>query len=632
MFFGNGDFRFFWPESLKTQAHIPYAWDSSLNTGIGIPDANTLWITSYLNFTAYFSHLELSWNLIGLIFYILPIIAISFISSFVLFRTIIAKNNIWASIAGLIYTSNTYFLSVFLGGQTGVSFAYAFIPLVFLLFHKLLTKPNYYSSILFALGFSAEVLFDPRFAFITLMILTFYYLFRSRFRLIELTFIVVIPTIITLLLHSFWILPLILFRSNIIPRGFDSVLGAKFFSFAFLENSISLLHPNWPENIFGKTSFMQPEFLIFPVLAFASLLFIKNSKKLTVEQSNNRTILYLALLALLGAFLAKGTNVPFGSLFLFLFDNIPGFSVFRDPTKFYTLVGLSYSILIPYTLFNVSEQFRRQAVLISIIFLGFWIFTLRGLFLVDTNLLKARQVPESYIQLKEFIVNQNQFFRTLWIPSWQRYGYFSDINPAVGRGEIFKEASASGMIKELNKPGALEQLQDLSVKYVIIPEDSEGEIFLDDRKYSGEIYSQTASAISRIPYLTETKRFGKIRVFEIPDPKDRFFSPNKDLVVEYNFVNPTQYIVAVQNAKQGDTLVFSEGYDRNWKAESKSIQYRVSSIQYKNFLNCFVLPKSGNYSLKIYYEPQRWVNIGLIISGITLASIVWFLVRSYRKI
>ena len=559
-----GDWRFFWPENIKFFAHVPYAWDSSLNTGLGIPDANTLWITSYLNLTASLSYFGLSWNLISIIFWIIPILLISFLSAFFLFRIIINKNNLFAALAGMIYTTNTYFLSIFLGGQIGVAFAYALIPFVFLLFYKLLKKPNYYFSISFALVFSVEVLFDPRFAFLTLMILTLYYFIRTRLKLSELPFIVVIPTIITSLLHSFWLLPLILFKSNIIPPGFDSIPGVKFFSFALFENSFSLLHPNWPENIFGKTYFMRPEFLLLPIIAFSSLLF-----------KINKTILFFAILGLIGAFLGKGVNEPFGEAFMYLFENIPGFSVFRDPTKFFTFVALSYSILIPYVLFKISEKFKNRASLIVILFVVFWGFTLRELFLTN-NLLKVRVVPQSYVQFKDFIVDQKQFFRTLWIPEWQRFGYFSDLNPAIGRRELLKSASASGMVQELQKEGSQQSLEDWSIKYVIVPEDSEGELFLEDRKYDNKKYQEAISALEDISWLRKSETFGKIVVFETPNMKDRFSSPNDNLQIDYKFINPTRYKLNIKNAEINDRIVFAEGYDQNWIAENTSIKYKVS--------------------------------------------------------
>src|SRR6185503_14563182 len=94
-----GDSRFFWQENIKFFSQFPSAWDSSLNTGVGIPQVNTLWITSYLNLTASFSIFGFSWPMISLVFWIIPIVVISFISSFLLYRSIIDKNILFASLA-----------------------------------------------------------------------------------------------------------------------------------------------------------------------------------------------------------------------------------------------------------------------------------------------------------------------------------------------------------------------------------------------------------------------------------------------------------------------------------------------------------------------------------------------------
>jgi hypothetical protein len=507
----------------------------------------------------------------------------------------------------------------------GVSFAYAFIPLVFLVAIKLFNTSGLYSSVLVGFVISLQVLFDPRIAALTIGSLTLFYLIRFEFHKKDFLYFAAIPGLIIMLLHLYWILPLIFYKPNIIPQGFDSLSGVKFLSFAFLENSLSLLHPNWPENIFGKVSFMRSEFLVFPVLAYSSLLFLNSKLKI------QRIILFFALLGLISAFLAKGTQEPFGGIYIWLFQHIPGFSLFRDSTKFYMLIALSYSILVPFSLWKISEKalvvknkiLYKNLIIIS--FILFWIFSLRLLFVPGQ--LKIHQVPESYVQLKDFIASQNQFFRTLWIPSWQRYGYFSDINPAVGRGELFKHASTSAMISELKEKGKEVELQDFGIKYVIVPEDSEGEIFLDDRRYSERIYKKTILEIEKIKGMKKIRNFGKIVVFEISNPRDKFWisSSNKNAKVSYKMINSTKYLVSVKNINKNDIIVFSERFDPNWTM--KNSEFKVKSSKLENKLNNFVLPKTGKYSFEVYYQPQKLVNIGLIISVITLALIIIYLIR-----
>ncbi len=72
-----------------------------------------------------------------------------------------------------------------------------------------------------------------------------------------------------------------------------SVAAVQFFSFAKLDNAIALLHPNWPENIFGKVSFFRSEFLLLPIIAFSPLLFLFRTK---IKKKEHSTVLFFILL------------------------------------------------------------------------------------------------------------------------------------------------------------------------------------------------------------------------------------------------------------------------------------------------------------------------------------------------
>jgi hypothetical protein len=394
----------------------------------------------------------------------------------------------------------------------------------------------------------------------------------------------------------------------VIPSGFSGSGNFKFFSFADFSHALSLLHPNWPENIFGKVYFLDPKFLILPLIAFSSLLFVKN-----------KNILYFALISLFGIFLAKGANPPFGEINSWFFSHVPGMSMFRDPTKWYVLIVLGYSILIPYSLKEISKYFKFIPILFAIYFL----FLINPIFAY----LKLHQVPQEYVQLKNFLNNQNTFSRTLWIPQWQRYGYFSNTHPAIGRYEIFDTYNNKKMVGELKNDQEL--LSELSVKYVIVPFDSEGEMFTNYRKYSDLEYQKVVNGISSIGWLKPVANFGKIKVFEPPFAKDHFFSSSKNLKVSYKFINPSSYEVKVENAKKGDILVFSEGYDKNWVAEAFGL--RVQSKKFNAMLNSFKLPQDGTYALKVYFQPQKWVNIGLVLSLLSLISAIGLIIFGYRS-
>jgi len=228
------------------------------------------------------------------------------------------------------------------------------------------------------------------------------------------------------------------------------------------------------------------------------------------------------------------------------------------------------------------------------------------------GLLKPTSVPEDYAVLEGFLAVQPGYFRTLWVPSKERFGYYSESHPEISAQALFNLYDNKSLFIKLSEDNSEELLQMSSIKYVIVPDDSEKEIFLTDRKYDNKLYLQTINELKTIRWLKPAKGFGKIVVFENLNYKDHFWSPDSNLKINYKYINPTLYEVDVRNAKRGGVLVFSESYDKNWTATGS--KYKLQSLKYGEF-NSFILPKDGDYSLKVYFIIQDYVNIGLWISG-----------------
>lgn len=637
--FSGGDFRFFWPENISNFAQIPTSWDSILNTGVGKGALGSLWINSYLNFSAFFGQLGLSWDIVGFVFWILPAVLLSFFGAFFLFLKIFPEKKLFGLLSGLIYLVNTYFLMILTGGQAGIALAYSLVPFVVFFFVKSLESLSFKNSLIFGLILSLQVLFDPRIVYITLIVLVIYAILSINDIKKTILYVFMFPISIVVLLHSFWILPTIFYNQNPIEQfgnEFSSQDAVKFFSFANLENSISLLHPNFPENIFGKTYFLKPEFLLLPILAFSSLLFVNSKFKvnnqnlnnnLAIEQFSNRTILLFAIVGLIGAFLAKGANDPFGGVYIWMFNHIPGFVMFRDPTKFYLLIALSYSILIPYSVWQISEwiikrikfsifNFQTLFFLFIILYLLFLVWPL--LFGPLSFMHKLKTIPADYVIFKNFLVSQPEFFRTLWIPQWQRFGYFSDQHPAIGRYELFKTTGPLQMTKELETKEEL--LRNFGVKYVIIPYDSEKELFLNDRKYDSVLRDKVERQIDAISWLKKVTVAPSIAVYELENPKDHFYAESGEQIV-WRKMSPTNYKLTIKDAKIG-TVVFAEQFSPYWDA---SINGKIiRSKQYNTWFNSFVLNGESGIAT-ISYKPQELVNLGLMISFVTLTLSLGFI-------
>ncbi len=282
---------------------------------------------------------------------------------------------------------------------------------------------------------------------------------------------------------------------------------------------------------------------------------------------------------------------------------------------------------------------KNTLFIIVIIFVGFSLVLVKEVFQKKlTGTFSTHVIPREYAGLNSFLSEKPDFYRTLWIPQVQRYGNFSTQKPTISGNEFFSTADPEKQISYLKNPGQLKRIQEFSIAYIIVPYDSEGEIFLEDRKYDEGKYQKTVRSLRSISNFKELKGFGKVKVFKVENSKPHFFSNKKDLIIDAKQVNPTNYIIQVKNGKKGDEIIFSESFDANWYAikveddtSIKSTGRAISSNPYKKRLNSFALREDGNYTLEVFYLPQRWVGIGSIISFLTLGVIMTVLIFKLKK-
>lgn len=633
-----GDFWYSYPSNYNQYNIIWYAWSWVKGNGLGINSTLYQEINFVIGLPLFiFGHiLHFPFVVVSKIAFFYPFLILSVFSSYYLHKKIFKKTTFWI-ISSLIFLFNTYILTLTSGGQIILGLSYALTPIVLYLFIDGISNKKENTSILLTgIFFGLQALIDLRYAYVLLVGVFLYYFvyIASIFRFKDLGYYlkilclkILLPIIIGLLLNGFWSVPLLLNRKNPLSElgdAYSSLGSVKFFSFATFENTISLLHPNWPENLFGKVYFMRPEFLFIPVLAFMSLFAVRKIKDI----DEKRNIIFFTLLGLLGAFLSKGAQEPFGIFYLFLFSHVPGMEMFRDPTKFYTLTAVSYSILIPYVFYKLIKKIKfKKTIFLMAIFICFWLFTVRqAIFQELSGTFKTHPLPGEYIKLEKILHEDKTFGRALWVPQIQRFGYYSQVHPPITANDFLKTYSYSDLFKKMNTNTTKELLEESAVEYVIVPYDSVGEIFLEDRKYSQRLYKKTLDEMKKIPYLKQDERFTELGVFKNYSFKDHFWVNSKNASVSFVQVSPVEFNVTLKNIRRGDLLIFSETFDSGWKGIINGQQ--ISSIKYHNKFNSFVLP-SGDNGITISYTPQKFVNIGVAISLLTILSIFGYYLRKF---
>lgn len=656
---GGFDFYFYWPDKLHELSLIPFAWEQGLNNGLGGNSIQVLWADRFLQTFVFLfvNKLNWSWEFTQRLFLLWPYLILIFISPYLfLKKTLTLKGeNIFLPIGIIVFSLNSYILMLVTGGQINLALSYATAPLVFLLFQNLMDVKsgmkllvNIRNSLYTGLVLAVQILFDLRIAYVTLLAILLYFvisLIVKKSAALKQTPYLILTAVIASLLHSFWLLPQLVIKNIPVLSDLNNPNWLPFLSWADLSNSISLLHPNWPDNIFGKIYFMRPEFLGIPIVAFFSLFFLNKPKSkiennIPVSQNPKILIVFFALLGLLGAFLSKGVNPPISGIYYWLFTKLPFFYIFRDPTKFYLLVALSYTFLIPFSLTYLTgwlkDRLKKNGIeiIISLVFLSYWFVLLIPVFSGQVKgMLIQQQTPQEYSDLANFLSGEPGFYRTLWVPKVDRLGYQTDRHPELGADTLLGITDLTKILDSFNKTGELTFLQNLSVKYIIVPYDSEAQIFLADRKYDDSQRQKVVKTLDKLPYLHKISQpENKLTIYKISGFKDHFWLNEKNANLIYTIINPTKYDVKVENVQKGNRLVFSDKFDKNWQATivTTSQNVFVESTSYLNF-NSFILPLSGNYSVEVSYEPQKLVDMGSIISLTTLTLCMLFLAYTLIK-
>ncbi|MGC9203235.1 MAG: alpha-(1-_3)-arabinofuranosyltransferase domain-containing protein, partial [Thermoproteota archaeon] len=117
----------------------------------------------------------------------------------------------------------------------------------------------------------------------------------------------------------------------------------------------------WRAGYLGSPYFPYADYYYEPFLVILTYSLIILLFLAILMKPKNHYILFFNILAIIGIFLAKGVQEPFGNFYFFLFKNFPLFWIFREPfAKFTPLVVLSYSVLLGISTDVIFEKLKNQ--------------------------------------------------------------------------------------------------------------------------------------------------------------------------------------------------------------------------------------------------------------------------------
>ncbi len=476
------DWWFFFADKLR-ELSISSVWLA--DKALGSVDL-TFWRLPVYYLYSIFGNFGFNSNVADVFVVFLPIVFLLPLGSYFLIKKIV-KSDIGAFVGSIVVSFNTYFLASSTQGHIMINAASAFCIISILFFIKAIEDLRWWKYlILSAASLFASTFYDLRISYITVFILFFYFVyhifiikgFRYQFKnTTPLVFCGIFFLSIFTLLNLYWVLPQAISGS----LSDNTILGRSLFGNNFwnIQHAFNLFHPFWNGGAISWFAVQQMPFYfwLIPLFAFAGLILDRK----------NKLVLFFGFVSLLGIFLTKQVGEPFTGVYQWLYDHLPGFNAFREASKFYFLIALGYSVLIGSFINwlwlnwvkNKWQIFGKYALT----------FFIAGLFLWNTKpiitgeigtLFVPRHIPNDYLVLKDFVLNQPDYFRTFWTPRDSRWGIYVNDKPKISNVGLISAdwknifSNNYGLVQDqiinvFDLPYSNSIFDVSSIKYVVVP-------------------------------------------------------------------------------------------------------------------------------------------------------------------
>ena len=420
-----------------------------------------------------------------------PMSIISFFGTFLLGRRFF-KNNLFAFVSTLFYNSTTYFL-IMQTRHLFIAIIYAFLPFYVYLFDRSLRKNRLVDWLIFSLFFSIGIFYELRMMFITVFVLFLYFLFNFKYGnweknkdyYLEFFKNVIISGFVVFFVNLFWILPLILIKdNNLEDTAGRPIFGDHLFT---MKQAIAIFRWSWTGGFEDRGFSIQPiepYLFIPPIIAFIGFFSIGT---FGLKYKHKQYFLFGSIITVIGIFLTKQSDRPLEWFYKWAYENLPGFEVFREASKFYTITALGYFSLIGLTLSFLYKNLRSKSklivnivafVLIITSFLNFKPFITKEI----DSLFVSREVPEDYQKLADYLESQDDDFKVAWIPHAMVYGYYNWNKsrhsfiyfPKNGwdhldYSDLANKETKDAILDIIEKPYSNNIFDNLNIKYIVLP-------------------------------------------------------------------------------------------------------------------------------------------------------------------
>lgn len=397
---------------------------------------------------------------------------------FYYFWKYIRKSSIAWFITSLIFWYNTYFLTLQTWHVT-LATAFSMFGIIWLLYNQFLIKKSGKYLLYTILVFFIAFWYEPRAAYIIWWILFLYTLFRgitNNSNKWTIILLLCIWWLLFLAINIWRMLPLTESIGNVNNHDILTrwLFGSQYFN---IVHALTLHHPwrDWVTNEAFVSKSIPMYFWLIPLFAWTSF----------VVQRKNFYMQFFWVVCLVWIFLSKQTALPWWFIYQYLFDHFPWFNAFREASKFYSIIAISYSVMIAWWVHRLSKQTQFRYwyyITISIITVLFLRNTRSYINWTIGTLFITKKVPEEYVKLNTFLQSQNKYWRVALIPWLTPRIHYDTKNPKISISTIINlysinnnhpfqpfETTFNKAKKTFSDSQINDILDSLSIRYIILP-------------------------------------------------------------------------------------------------------------------------------------------------------------------
>lgn len=606
--------------------------------------------------------------LVSTLLFLSLILFLSEISMFFYLRYILIEKfnynkssiNILCMFGGILYAFSPYMIPIISPGHILQLFIFAYAPIMLLLADKIFSEKRYDIKkfiYLFLLSLCCATTFaNIGMMYVLFVLLGLYYFALSA---VERKLIQNFPKLLLLfasiiLSNIWWLMPFFVNlnttiqlnqSSDLITDALGSAVNNATLLNLFMGRGENLLYekisPSY--NYYYTNTFMLLIFIIFNLFMFYAIFTIKK----------NRFLLSLLIVALGALFIAKGSNQPFDSIFMFLYEHFPGFQIFRRPvSKFYWVFLLTF---IPIFIVGISlflQKTKNYWAKLSVYF--FLIISVIYLFFsfVLTPVLTPFNIPKYYYEARDYLqiqsVNRifiipgffgtyprydesfNNFYGSDFITALWNFPQLVPDSTPYSPNLPYKESANSLMQSIRTNESYCDMTKKLGITHIMVRYDIDLQgVMQDNPNTLIKILDKSPEVISKRFFSSQKDKGIIIYTLkkQCAEQNSIVYSPTNDkFSFSYSAINPVMYKVRITNVNDGDTLTLLNNFSPGWKIfaddsnppDGKNNYYQPHNY-YLDFQQVYLITKES-YNDGNHFKAQDFAN-GWKLSKDDLAKI-----------